>query len=467
MTITRKHGFLAAVTVASLAFAGCDLDVGDLNNPGIDELEENPTAVTVNAACTGLVIGNRGNYSAANGYVTQLGILGREAYNFDAADPRYVGELLTTSLNPGSPFGGNFWTGPYANIRLSNIIIVAVDKVPDFSAEEISGIKGFAKTMQALDLLTVTVTRDTNGVVIDTAQDRGELGALVDPAEAYDFIAGLLDEGAADLDAGGDHFTFPLSSGYNGFDDPAGFRSFNRAILARVRIYQEDYAGALTALGESFLFDDPAMLTLEDLDLGVYQAYSTSAGDTTNGLINPNIFAHPSFITDAEASDARVARKLVEVENGGGSPTTGLGSTIRFTMYSRPDSPTPIIRNEELILIKAEALWFSGMKTEAIAELNLIRTVSAGLGPSAATPTSTDAEFITALLYERRYSLMFEGGHRWIDLRRFGLELPVDTITDGEETRETVRNVRYPIPKAECDARGGPEVEPRCALSSQ
>jgi hypothetical protein len=51
---------------------------------------------------------------------------------------------------------------------------------------------------------------------------------------------------------------------------------------------------------------------------------------------------------------------------------------------------------------------------------------------------------------------MFEGGHRWIDLQRFGIPLPLDAPTH-------TRNIRYPIPQAECDARPG---ESACKLNS-
>ena len=40
--------------------------------------------------------------------------------------------------------------------------------------------------------------------------------------------------------------------------------------------------------------------------------------------------------------------------------------------------------------------------------------------PCTLTVGGTDSEFIDALLYERLYSLMWEGGHRWADNRRFG-----------------------------------------------
>ena len=148
------HNKLIAVAgiVGALAITACDLDVPDLNNPGIDELREHPTAISIGVATTGLLIGNRTTHGAENGYVSQIGILGRESYCFDAADPRFVDELLAGDLNPGSPFGGNFWTIQYSNIRLGDIIVVATDKVADFTTEQRAAIVGFVYTIQALDL---------------------------------------------------------------------------------------------------------------------------------------------------------------------------------------------------------------------------------------------------------------------------------------------------------------------------
>lgn len=445
-----------AATLSLIPATACDLDVQDLNNPALDQLEQNPTRVNVGAACTGLLIGNRRNRAQANGYVVQLGILGREAYNFDQADPRFIGELLEGALQPGSPFGGNFWTGPYANVRLANIVERVADKVADYSIAEVSAVAGFTKTVEATDLLEVAVTRDSNGGVIDTdhAVD-DQLGAIVGRDQMLAEIAQLLDEGAMDLGRGGDAFPFDLSSGYAGFDTPSSFAKYNRAMRARVAAYLKDYAAATTALAASFI-DDTAT-TVEDLGAGVYHAYSTASGDQVNNLINPNIYAHPSFVTDAQMNgtnrDERVARKTTMASKAGAA--RGLTSNIKYTLYTSPDSPVPIIRNEELLLLRAEAKFGTGDVAGAVADLNLVRTLSGGLMPIMGSPDQ--ATFTTALLYERRYSLAFEGGHRWIDLRRFGVPLPLDKP-------EHVRNVRYPIPLAECDARPG---EPACMLSSQ
>jgi hypothetical protein len=454
----KKLISLTLFTALGSTLAACEIDVPDLNNPSIDDLETNPTTASVSAATTGLLIGNRRLTAAANGYVAQLGILGREAYNFDQADPRFIGELLEGNLQQGSPFGGNFWGGPYANIRLANTIQRVVGQVPEFSGEEQSAIQGFSKTIEALDLLEVANTRDTNGGVIDTDKRLGEpLGAIVDKPALMAEIARLLDEGADELAAGGDAFPFALSSGYDGFDDPMTFRTFNRAIRARVAVYLEDYAGALTALGMSFL-DDGAMASFSD---GVYHSYSTGSGDAVNSLINPNIYAHPSLKpgpTGSEANDARYAAKVMMVapEDAGGAG--GLSSDIVFTHYSSPSSPVPIIRNEELILLKAEALYFGTPSDPAgaLIALNKVREESGGLAPLVGADIAAPADFVAALLYERRFSLLFEGGHRWIDLRRFEQPIPLDMP-------DHTQNVRYPIPLAECNARPG---EPKCMLGS-
>jgi hypothetical protein len=451
-----------AVTLSLIPVTGCDLVVPDLERPGIDQLQDNPTRVTVGAACTGLLIGSRRNHAQANGYVAQLGILGREAYNFDQADPRYIGELLEGPLQPGSPFGGNFWGLPYANIRLANIVERVAAQVSDYSPAEVSAILGFSKTIEATDLLEVAVTHDTNGGVIDT--DRpvdGPLGAIVGRDQMLVEISRMLDEAAMDLSRGGDAFPFDLSSGYAGFDTPPSFAKFNHAMRARVAAYQKDYPAALTALAASFIKDSngAAPLTVPDLDIGVYYAYSTASGDQVNSLINPNLYAHPSFVANAQLNganrDERVARKTTTADPGSAK---GLSSTVKYTIYTRPDSPVSMIRNEELLLLRAEAKYFTGDVAGAVADLDIVRTISGGLAPLTSNPTS-DMMFVTELLYERRYSLAFEG-HRWIDVRRFGriTDLPLD-----KPAPDHVYNVRYPIPRAECDARPG---EPACMLGS-
>jgi starch-binding outer membrane protein, SusD/RagB family len=483
MRRNRCTALLSPVALAGLiGLAGCDLDVQDLNNPPVDGLENDPSAPEVASAAVGLQIGSRAGTSAPNGYISQLGILGRESYNFDPADPRYFSEMLEGTLNPASPFGGAFWGQQYQNLRLGDIIQRAKENVPDFDDAQKAAISGFVKTIRALDLLRILSTRDEIGGVIDTDHPPTELGAVVSKDELMAEIASVLDSAVADLENGGDAFPFDLSSGYTGLDTPATFLQFNRALRARLATYQEDYETVLEVLPESFLVELDATSGIAELEIGAYHTFGTGVGDVQNGLINVNIFAHPSTIVDAEEGDLRVradengGRKVQVLPEGTGGAGRGVSSDIQQLLYTEPNDSVPIIRNEELILFRAEASLFTGDLEQATADLNIIRQVSAQLPP---LPDGLgEFELLNALIYERRYSLFFEG-HRLIDLRRFdarlaeldpdsadetGIEsLPLDMPT-GDEPATHVRNIRWPLPSAECDAR--PE-EARCAMGSQ
>src|SRR6266513_2246810 len=112
--------------------------------------------------------------------------------------------------------------------------------------------------------------------------------------------------------------------------------------------------------------------------------------------------------------------------------------------------PIPIIKDEELLLLQAEASWFSATpnKAQAIADLNLVRQNSGLLPPTTLTIASSDAAFIAGLLYERRYSLLWEQGTRWIDARRFRLLATIPAAVTGGSVP-----VGVPVPAPACDAR--------------
>lgn len=453
------HNKLIAIAgiVGALAITACDLDVPDLNNPGIDDLRQHPTAISIGVATTGLLIGNRTTHGSENGYVSQLGILGRESYCFDSADPRFVREMLEQVLSPASPFGGNFWQFAYSNIRLGNIILDAIDKVEDLTAADKHGIVGFTKTIQALDLMRVIVTHDTNGAVVDTNHDVNEtLSQIVDKDTTYTTIAKLLDDAVPELNMAGDAFPFLLDDGFSDFADPPSFVKFNRAIRARVAVYMKDYGHALAFLDASFINEGTVATNPINLEDGADYTYTTKGGDVTNGLATPNIFAHASVTADIQTGDLRLARKVIKAKQAGA--LRGLSSNQTFTMYAKPTSSIPLIHNKELLLLKAEVEWFSPAqdKQKAIDALNIVRVKDGGL-PAITVIPPDDKTFVDELLYERRYSLLFEG-HRLIDLRRFDRtgDLPLDKDTHK-------RNIRWPIPLTECNARPN---EPRCMLGS-
>jgi len=437
-------GLLLAVACAE------DLMIPDFNNEELDDLRDNPTRPAVISATVGLLASGRDEFDDRNGYVSLLGILGRESYNFDGSDPRFITEMLGSALNASSPaFGGNLWGERYANIRTGTIILDAVDALDtaEMPEEEKEGVRGFVKTFQAHEFLLLVNTRDVNGIVIDIPDDpTGSPAGLVGPAAALDFIDGLLDEAANNLDNAGGSFVFPLTSGFVGFDAPATFRQVNRALAARVDAYRGQYGEVLQNLSESFIDINAP------LDMGVYHVFGTTPGDLSNELFDPgqtpDILAHPSLVTDAEMTpggqpDLRVQNKIRQVES---QTQQDITTDVAFSIYNSLDAPIPIVRNEELILLRAEANIMMGQIGLAADDINFIRQTSGGL----AERTNLDASnIVDELLQQRRYSLMFEGGHRWIDVRRFDRldDLPLDQP-------DHVRNSAFPIPEAECLARG-------------
>jgi starch-binding outer membrane protein, SusD/RagB family len=450
---------ISALTGLLLA-VGCNtLDVPDLNNPGQDELEKNPTRAGVLAATTGMLFGSRAVIAPQNGYVMELGILGRESYNYDPADPRFVTELLVGPLDGGSgAFGGNLFAQEYADIRMGNIVLRALTRLPAsaMTPEEVEATTGFVQTIQALDFLFVINTRDDLGAPIDVD---------IDPTAAPAPIATKAEVFAeTHLAAGGTVFPFPLSNGFIGFDTPAGFTQFNRGLRARVAIYLSDYATALTALQGSFLN------TAAPLGLGTYFVYSTIAGDRVNTLFDQStpdtvppraLLAHPSILTDAQlqvggARDQRVLDKTEIFRPAYPAPSQAITDSVKFTIYQTNLDPIPIMRNEELILLRAEANIGLNQLGAAVPDIDLIRTTSGNLPPYSG-PVTQQA-LLTELLYNKRYSLLLEGGYRWLDLRHYGL---LNTLPRDLPNHKIFS--RMPFPRNDCLARN-PTPAQGCAL---
>jgi starch-binding outer membrane protein, SusD/RagB family len=87
-------------------------------------------------------------------------------------------------------------------------------------------------------------------------------------------------------------------------------------------------------------------------------------------------------------------------------------------LYLTNTQSVTIIKNEELILIKAEIAAQQTVPNlpEVKRLLDIIR-VANGLPVLGADPATKDLA-INAILKERLYSLWYEG-HRWVDMRRY------------------------------------------------
>lgn len=411
--------------LAVLGAGACDFDISTSPNSP-DPIGPNPSRPQVQAAVNGMLLAFRIDFADIP---LDMGIIGREALRFDGSDPRFTTELLHGPLDPGGDaFGGDHWADLYAAIRAGNFILAVLPTASELSAEEQSATSGYVKTIQALNYLLIlnTHTQDSIPIVTDTSL-AAPLAPFISNQAAFDNVVALLDQANTELAAGGAAFPFSLARGFTGFSTPATFNQFNRGLRARVAVYRNDFAGAITALGESFL--DP----VADLDLGVYMDYGTGPGDFANPLaLDPQQsenFAHPSLETDVQfqldgvTPDQRFLDKIVPRTV---SSADGLTSDLGWIRYPTPSTPIPIIKNEELILLRAEALIGQGDLGNALTDINTVRIGSGRLEPLGTLGTAETA--LDELLYNKLYSLVYEGAHRWIDARHYGRlgTLPID-----------------------------------------
>lgn len=419
------------IKVAALAFilaitTACTFDEQvDPNRPSISGVLTNASINQLNNLVVGVESTTRNSLAIQT---TGSGTMARELYLFDA-DPRNTANLLGKNGSPleNSDFYATApWAGRYRAVKNANILIQSVNNTGAVTEQQKAGYLGFAKTMIAYEL--IQVLKSYNKARIDVS-DENNLGPILEFNEALAAIRNMLDDAQSNLNSAGSEFAFSLA-GFTDLNTPSSFLKFNRAVAAVAALYAGDKSSSLSALNASY-FDLDGSLTF-----GPKHVYSTASGDATNALfkvpstaVQPNngdqIIVNNSWINDAEAGDTRVTTKTALRPD----PTTqdGLTGTHETRLYASNISPIDILRNEELILVYAEAQIGSD-NNEAVDALNVIRNAAGLADYSGATD---DASLVTEMLKQRRYSLWSEN-HRMFDLRRYNLSstLPIDRSGD-------------------------------------
>ena len=378
---------LRAIVPGALVLAtACSADsliVPNKNAPNLGGTQNSRAAI--NLAVQGVLSTVRANTS---NFITSAGAYGREYW---LMQPQFGGTISgpyrdwkVNSLN-----GGGLWGGFFRDLRNITVAKEVLDTASaSLTAAEKSGTRGVLYTIQGLEQLFLLLGRDTLGTVTQVTGNPTDIKPFVSRDSGYKFVTAILDSGLAALQGGGAAFPFTLAPGYTGapgagfaggatgFDAsaPAGFAKLNRALKARVEAYrgsigcgQPCYTATLAALQASF-FTGVAGFTKANRGLGVYHSFSAATNDVANGLypaggtfnyLNTALATIPGV-----AADARYGEKVRTAGQTGG--VEGFVSTIEPTVYANNTSPAPLIRNEELILLFAEASYFTGATGPAL-----------------------------------------------------------------------------------------------------
>ena len=419
----KKYNSLSTLlSLALLLFlSACKKDYGNLNSATVEDFQSNASVSDLNNLVSGTESGMRNNLGL---YLDVVATLGREGYRFSGAEPRFVTDLLganNATLTNSNFYIANPWASRYRVVKNCNVLIQAATNSARISTAQRNGYIGFARTIKAYQLLLNLNLTESNGIRVNVT-DPDKLGPVVSYEAGLAAIASLLDSAKNDFAAA--QIAFPLA-GFGIFSDAAGLTKFNRALAARVDVYRQRWQDALTNLNASFFG-----LT-QNLNVGVYHVFGTGSGDQLNPVFIPQNqsgelrVAHPSYAANLEAGDDRIGKATLRTAT---ASLNGLSSNRDVWVYTSSTAPVPVIRNEELVLIYAEANIQNNNLAEGEKALNLIRTAH-GLADYSGAKTKT--ALIDEMLKQKRYSLYYEG-HRWIDMRRYNRlsELPLDRQGD-------------------------------------
>ena len=472
--MTRMRIVAAALLAVTLgACSDSQLAITNPNSPTVAAAAGDPSSLQL--LTTGLLANYR---SGRAGLIQDVGIFGREAYNYFPTDGRFTSHYLIGISVGGQQvidptgFASGDWATQYNALRNIYNFKKTVSTNTTLTDAQKNAALGFARTLEGQMLYELLMTRDSVGIVVEIKDNASDLAAFVSRDSAYKYVLATFDDAATKLAAGGSAFPFTLHSGFTGFNTPATFVKYTQALKGRVAVNYAAitnsaamYNTALTALNASFL--NLSASNRAGLDNGVYHVYSTASGDQTNGLntaTNLDLYAHMSIATDAEAGDLRYAAKILTGQSAR-TPAGGIGvtSTLRFNIWANASTPISSIRNEELIALHAEASLGAGAPAAAISDINILRTVSGGLPVTTLTPASGTPAILAGILKEKRMSTLMEG-NRWVDMRKYGLlaQLPLD-ITTGANKHFVAKVI--PVPQAECLSRAGkvaPFAGPGC-----
>jgi len=393
--------------------------------------------------------------------------------------------FFSYSISPTSNSYSGFWTTGYYIIMQINSLLENIDRLEGEGVSGFSYYKGQALTLRALlyfDLvrlygLPYNYKPDSYGVPLTTtplAANAQLTRATV--KENYQQII-------ADLDAGKTLLASDkkLQNGFIGY-------YANLALQARVRLYMDDYNGALAAAQEiiadgKYKLYEPsdwvASWTKQYGSESIFELGIDSESDLTTASMGYYLmkkgqkssaygnFTSSSYFLARLSEDATDVRwgimddDTYAVERGAqykGSCYKYCGSTDfagdgkeTFTAVN-----VKIFRLSEIYLIAAEAsLHSSSPNKEAAAEyLNAIRKRSPALAAATAATITDD------MILDERSKELFAEGHRFFDLIRKNKTVKYDDETfgtphpkrPGSEVDRTFELILLPIPQSEINA---------------
>jgi hypothetical protein len=394
---------------------------------GVTVYSNNSSAAAVLTGLYSNMIANPGMSSGGLSIGWFMGLAADELTNYDPTNPEQI-QFYQNALSSSSNGSSNyyFWTELYGDIYVTNAVLAGLansSAITDSVKQQLSGEAEFMRAFfhfYATNLygdvpLVTTTNYQVNNTISRTPQ-----------AQVYQQITADLLDAQSKLKA-----KFVDGLGNPVTDRIRPNQGAATALLARVYLYTGKWdsakAEATTVINNSALYslDSVNNVFLANSTEAIWQLAPNQPGQDTwdaycfvlqgdPGPGEQSVAVSSNLMNTFEANDERFANWLgVFTDNN----NVNYYYPYKYKVWQYGASVTEytmVLRLAEQYLIRAEAEANLGDSTDAINDLNVIRT-------RAALPdytSATNGPLLTAILHERQVELFTEWGHRWFDLKR-------------------------------------------------
>lgn len=414
----------------SLLVASCS-DFIEIDPPRTDLVRTTVFArdETANAAALDMYyqMANQTGFGGGGLYsVSFLPAMSADEGNVRFAFLRDIKSFNTNSIVPANAWNLTVWSDLYKTIYKSNAILEGLTASASVSEALRNHLIGEAFFIRALCHFYLVNLYGDVPLVLTTDYEVNQVIGRTPTAEVYQQIEEDLLQAQQRMND-----DFSLSAD----EKIRPCKSAATAMLARVSLYRtdwakaEEYSSVVIASGK-FSLGALNQTFLKNSNEAIFQVYAVSG----NAYDKETAFyfnLHPSLLSAFEVNDQRNVEWVA----------AGRANKYRSNDLSRSEYST-VLRLAEQYLIRAEARAQQDNIGGAQEDLNVIRA-RAGLNNTSAANKS---DMLTAIEQERRVELFLEWGHRWLDLKRYGL---VDEVMAPLKTEWQSTDALYPIPESQ------------------
>jgi len=374
------------------------------------------------------------------GLGVQMGLYADELKYYGLAgqplDPFFQNQILSSDAMVSKT-----WGSAYNLIYLSNAAVEGLETSETLSEELKNQLLGEALFIRAMThFYLVNLFGEVPYIVTTDYEVNGQVSRLQENL-VYDYILADLINAKSLL--GADYVTS---------ERVRANKYVVSALLARVYLYLGQWEHAENEC--SLIIDNTGMynlsMNIDDTFLktslsAILQLKTKINGYSTTEAITyvlasgppPLVALNDSFIEEMDSYDLRRIQWVGEVSDGTNfwyyPNKYKRGSSLQYSV---------VFRLAEQYLIRAEARARQNNIMGAQQDINAIRA-RAGLPD---TTASSSEELLEEILKERRFELFTEQGHRWFDIKRFGLTGDIlSPIKPGWENTD----ILLPIPETE------------------